>query len=556
MKKKHLLTLGFSILLVLSCTTLRRDGTEESVYIEDLNRMAFEKYDLGEYSDAIIIFKQILASSPSDSTRQETEYMIALSSYMLGDLPGSEEILLGLTSSGDLPKKNRISALRLLSQIYSDEQAFKEAFVSILDMYDLIPNEDPYKVIAQNKINEISANLSSAELMGIYQAKRTLTLAPDILYFASKAAFSEGNQQESERIWDLLKKNHPDSPLATGSPPFLRRVNPRLVGVIMPLTGQHAQYSTEVINGVKLALRGSNMEILVYDSYGEASQAVQCAKKLIYEEGVIAIIGPLLSSASFEVAKICKEAGVPMLTPTATQEGIGEIGNYIFQLNKPETDEELYVLAQWAVETAGYRRLCVVGGEGYEDDLRKFSDYATNLNAEIAGSWTFPRGTSDYSRISSEIILEEPDAVFISSSVSEIVQLTPTLRFMGCKARFLGSSLWNNDEIVRYGEDAVVGSVFPGKGYYGTETLEFVNGYTEQYGREPSRVARLGYDSMKIILVAAQNRVFENSKQLGDAIISLRIYSGVSGQIALESGSHLSYKLLTIQRGRILPLNE
>ncbi|MBN1620895.1 penicillin-binding protein activator [candidate division WOR-3 bacterium] len=556
MKKKLSVLYGLSVLALISCSPIRNDGTGDPAYIEDLNRMAFEKYDIGQYSDAVIIFRQILASSPSDSIRYETEYMIALSSYMLGDYPQSEETLLKLLSNSNLPVIKRISALRLISQIYSDEESYKEALNSIIDLFDILPNEDPYKEIAISRFNELSSNLSMSELINIYENKRDLSLSPEILYRASQAAFAEGDAEESERLWSLLKKNHPNAPALERTPPFLRKINTRLVGVIMPLTGQHAQYSTEVINGIKLALRGEAMEILIYDSYGEVSQAIQCAKKLIYEEGVLAVIGPLLSSTSFEVAKICSEAGVPMITPTATQNGISEIGNYIFQLNKPETDEELFILSQWAVETMNYRRFCLVMGEEHREETERFSDYLTSAGAEISGTWILPRGTSDFSRISSEIIIKEPDAVFISASVTEIVQLTPTLRFMGCKARFLGSSIWNNDEIVRYGEDAVVGAVFPGKGFYGSETIEFVNSYSRQYGREPSRVARLGYDAMKIILLASQSRIIDNSMQLGEELVSLKNYSGVSGQIILEPGSSMSYKLLTIQRGRILPLDE
>ncbi len=556
MKKKLSVLYGLSVLTLIFCSPIRNDGTGDPAYIEDLNRMALEKYDIGQYSDALIIFRQVLASSPSDSMRYETEYMIALSSYMLGDYPQSEEVLLKLLSNSNLPAIKRISALRLISQIYSDEESWGEALTTIIDLFDILPDEDPFKGIAISKFNELSSNLSSSELLNIYDNKRDLALSPEILYRASQAAFAEGDAEESERLWSLLKRNHPNTPALERTPPFLRKVNTRLVGVIMPLTGQHAQYSTEVINGIKLALRGESMEMLIYDSYGEVAQAVQCAKKFIYEDGVLAIIGPLLSSTSFEVAKICSEAGVPMITPTATQSGISDIGNYVFQLNKPETDEELFVLSQWALESMNYRRYCLVMGEEHREEIEKFSDYLTSAGAEISGTWILPKGTSDFSRISSEIILKEPDAVFISASVTEIVQLTPTLRFMGCKARFLGSSIWNNDEIVRYGEDAVVGAVFPGKGYYGSETIEFVNSYSRQYGREPSRVARLGFDAMKIILLASQSRIFDNSMQLGEEIISLKNYSGVSGQIILEPGSSMNYKLLTIQRGRILPLDE
>ncbi|MBN1150871.1 ABC transporter substrate-binding protein [candidate division WOR-3 bacterium] len=552
-------TLNFIVIITLvflSCTPLRNGQGQQTSYVEDLNRIALEKYAEGEYQDAIIIFNQILSSSPSDSLRFETQYMIALSAYMIGDMPKSEKALSDLLQEEDLPAKNKITALRLLARVFSDEEAFKESSETILMMYDLIPDGDPFKEIALNELNDMTSNLSSTELKDLYESNRETSLSPRILFFASTAAFSEGDITESERLWDLLKTNHQNSEFLERRPPFLRQINSKLIGVIMPLTGQHAQYSQEVINGIKLALKGSGFEILIYDSYGEPSKATQCAKELIDEKGVIAIIGPLLSSSSIDVAEICVANSIPMITPTATQSGISDIGSYIFQLNRPETDEELFVLATWAVEKALYSNFCVVGGEGYEEDLQKFSDYVTSLGGHILGSWTFPRGTSDFTRISSEITLEEPDAVFISSSVTEIVQLSPTLRFIGCNARFLGSSIWNNDEVVRYGEDAVVGAVFPGKGYFGSETIGFVNDYTQEYGREPSRVARLGYDAMRILIVASQGKSFESSKQLGDAITSLRIHSGVSGQIILEPGSRIAHQLLTIQRGRILPLNE
>ena len=72
-----------------------------------------------------------------------------------------------------------------------------------------------------------------------------------------------------------------------------------------------------------------------------------------------AIIGPISSNEVFASAGIANERGVPLITPTATANGIAAIGQYIFQAN-PDYDIRGRDAAAFAFNTLGARNYAVL----------------------------------------------------------------------------------------------------------------------------------------------------------------------------------------------------
>ena len=72
-----------------------------------------------------------------------------------------------------------------------------------------------------------------------------------------------------------------------------------------------------------------------------------------------AIIGPISSNEVFASAGIANERGVPLITPTATANGIAAIGPFIFQAN-PDYDTRGRDAAAFAYNTLGARNFAVL----------------------------------------------------------------------------------------------------------------------------------------------------------------------------------------------------
>jgi len=540
------------LLFLISCSPIRTGDIINDEQTQELRQIGQQKYEQESYNDAIIIFKEIYNTTSNNNEKYYAGYMVGLSYYKLGDLAQAENEIDNLLNN-DLREDIKMSALRLKTDIQIEDGAIFESITTLLIMYENIENSDPYKEDIQKLILQQLSNLSSDEILLSYQNNKRSSFAAGLLYTGISTLVKEGKIELAENYWDELLTQYPSSPYAFMEFPYKRTFVPNLIGVILPLDGSYSQYSNQVLNGIKLALKNTEFEYKVYNLSNNTLE--ELLQKMIYDDGVSIIIGPLLSSTSLIAAEICNVSGVTMVTPTATDEGISEVGSYIFQINREDEESGIALVAHYAIENGNYSTYAIIYEEDYKTQADIFTENITSLGGRIIGKWEFPKGTSDYSLIASQVLDSQPEAIFISARYQEIVQLTPTLRFVGCQAQFFGDSSWDYDQIIRYGEDAVVNAIFIGKGIAGNEVLNFLTDYSREYREEPSRVSRLGFDAANIVMMAYSSLDnVTNSKEIGEAILNIKIYRGTSGGIILSRGASFEYNLLTIQRGRIIPV--
>jgi ABC-type branched-subunit amino acid transport system substrate-binding protein len=74
---------------------------------------------------------------------------------------------------------------------------------------------------------------------------------------------------------------------------------------------------------------------------------------------VLAIVGPLFSTEAIACAALAQARGVPLITPTATFNGIAAAGEYVFQAN-PDYSVRGRAMAQYAYRVANARRFAVL----------------------------------------------------------------------------------------------------------------------------------------------------------------------------------------------------
>ena len=112
------------------------------------------------------------------------------------------------------------------------------------------------------------------------------------------------------------------------------------IGATAPLTGPVAIYGVTATNGSKLAMEeinknggilGKQVEFLVLDSKGDATEAITAYNRLV-DEGIVAFIGDAPSKPTLAIAEVAAQDKMPMITPTGTQFNITEAGPNVFRV--------------------------------------------------------------------------------------------------------------------------------------------------------------------------------------------------------------------------------
>ncbi|MGA1197748.1 MAG: ABC transporter substrate-binding protein, partial [Candidatus Latescibacterota bacterium] len=379
------------------------------------------------------------------------------------------------------------------------------------------------------------------------------------------------------------------------------------IGVIAPLG---TPIGEDLRDGILLArelnpLKSNDQIGLVFeDSEGDPIRAVRAAQRLIEQHNVIAIIGALTSAETTPLAAYLSGQSVPLIAPTASDDGIASLSPYVFQMNATPGAQGRRI-AEYAVRRQGLRMLATLSSrDTYGRRIAtEFTAKAEELGAEVLIQEWYESGPTDYRRqferirsagqaltppedlaveISSLIlngiqvtppppvpvdpdtvqpkIVETLDGILIAGDDTDLLLIAPQFHSALIPAQLLGSDGWNHTEVARDGGNYVDGAVFVSK-YFPQSSLhsvqDFINAYRSRFGKEQNIVAALGYDAMLATLKALDAGGSDRQK-LRDQLENLTEIPSATGRVSFSKGDRENawMYLLTIHNKRIEPLSE
>jgi ABC-type branched-subunit amino acid transport system substrate-binding protein len=142
-------------------------------------------------------------------------------------------------------------------------------------------------------------------------------------------------------------------------------VKPKIVGVVLPLSGKLRGYGENALQAVQLAFElgeskksPSGINLVVKDTKGERATAAQAVQDLALEDGAVAIVGPMFTSEALAASYKAEELGIPILTISAAEE-IGTIGPYVFR-NGLTSQMQAQALVEYSMNVAGLKNFAIL----------------------------------------------------------------------------------------------------------------------------------------------------------------------------------------------------
>jgi len=205
-------------------------------------------------------------------------------------------------------------------------------------------------------------------------------LASDIL-----SADGQGPYADSAR--GVLKAAQEPGPL-----------NPRLLGIVLPLTGDLKGFADQALNGIALTLdlqgRGSLM-VDVVDTKGEPDAAADAVDQLA-QRGAIAILGPLGIAEGLAAATRAQQLGIPLLS-LSRAEGLTALGEYIFR-DMPTSSAQARAVAEYAQKKLNAKSFGILHPDStYGDEMaRYFWDAVDAGGSEVRAFEHYPLRTTTF----------------------------------------------------------------------------------------------------------------------------------------------------------------
>jgi len=512
--------LAATVLLLVGCASLRppAPGGEERNQIETAAEARFDRgvdyYDASQYERAVVEFGIILEEYEISERADDAAYMLSLSYFALERYDGA--IAYATRIGRDFPSSPFFDdALLILAQSYVEEERYVPAATAYMDLIERSTDEVLLEQGRDALQRLIETRLARSELRELVNRPAPADVRGSLLFNLGSKELSAGHRERGRAYLERYLQHYPDGEYASRAealigadrPPAL--VQPRRVGVLAPLTGRYSDYGKAVREGVELATEEFNqvnraaLSLIIGDTHGDPVDALRTAQQLIDDEGVIALIGPVLSSSTIAVAGLANARGVPLISPTATEQRISTIGQYIFQLNPSSTDQGRAIGA-FATEEMGLQKLAILHPSdtyGY-GVASSFREGVRRGGGTIVAEESYDLGTTDFSENILNIRGAEPEAVFIPGFPDEIILIAPQLRYYDVEAQLLGSDGWNSERVVLMGEQYVEGAVFvvpQSNEGPSIATSGFAERYRRRYGSAANATAALGYDAMAVL---------------------------------------------------------
>ena len=219
------------------------------------------------------------------------------------------------------------------------------------------------------------------------------------------------------------------------------------IGMSSPMTGPYADFGIDAENSGLIAVadagdvEGWAFELIAEDDEGGAEGGAAVANKLVADPTFVALAGALFSGATAAGMPIYEEAGIPMLSPSATAAFLTQEGSAVFN-RIPFTDPiQGAAAASYMYNDLGFTTIAVLhDGEDYGKGLATtVKDEFEALGGTVTTFEGITAGEADYTPILSTIAVDSPEAIYFGGYNQEGAVLTNQMKAVGLEdAIFFG----------------------------------------------------------------------------------------------------------------------
>lgn len=526
------------------------------------------------WDGAISTFNLLSSKSPDPEYVAKGYYMSGYTAYKKGDHTSAESYFSKIAEN-DLSPKFMIHKLSLQIDIAQKKMAPKSQldyfYLRLMDMYksgSQLSNLEAPNLVTEQQASDrlrtfIVSPLDATQIPEWFRNYPEGYSRPYVLYKWGKTYFEASRSNESRDILNRFVQAYPKHEYVSmaskllsqmGGSPVMVPVdgNAIKIGVLLPLSGSQAAYSQSILWGIDCALGrkdgctggsytiGNNpqsIQLLVRNS-GSTDTEVYSAVDGLVAENVSAIIGPLSGPLSEAAAKRAQELKV-VIMPITQKEGIMSLGQWVFQMGY-KTQAQMKDLAGEA-KVRGIRSVGIFYPNiAYGKEMAtQFEAAAKELGLRILAKATYTPGTdlsSDTRKLKQNLSQLSGSgstglgALFVPDSYRTLTRLPQALDFASMKGiPLLGTNAWNDPAATL--DESHSGSFFRDIFYAGSQdelTAGFVNAYRTAFGKAPTSLEALGFDSIRFLQQSIQIANSADTSKVRDTLAASTTLRGIT----------------------------
>lgn len=339
------------------------------------------------------------------------------------------------------------------------------------------------------------------------------------------------------------------------------------IGHVAPLSGAIAHLGKDNEYGARMAIDELNaagvfidgkqvtLQLLSEDDGADPKQGTSVAQKLV-DAKVAGVIGHLNSGTTIPASKIYNDAGIPQISPSATNPKYTRQG---FKTAFRLVADDVHLggsLGKYAYGTLNAKTVAVIDdrtayGQGVADEFSKAFEAVGGK--VVAKEFTTDKAT-DFNAILTSIKSKKPEVIFFGGMDAVGGPMLKQMQALGIRAKFMGGDGVCTSELIKLaGVDAVPNGQFfcaeagGVEGEAKAEVENFKAKFITKFNTPVNLYAPYVYDAVKVMVAAMVQANSSDPLVYLPVLAATSDFKGVTGPISFDEKGDIKNGALTLK---------
>lgn len=298
----------------------------------------------------------------------------------------------------------------------------------------------------------------------------------------------------------------------------------------------------------KGGIKGKKIELIVYDTQGDATKAVQAANRLIKEDKVAAIIGPSTTGESMAVIPVAEKERIPLISCAAGSKITDPVKSWVFKtaqndglavakiyeyLNKKKITKIALLTVSDGFGSSGREQLKANAGK-YGIQVVVDDTYGPK-DTDMTSQLTKIRGSQAQAIICWGT---NPGPAVIAKNVKQLGIKLPLFMSHGVSSKkFIELAGDAAEGIILPSGRVIVSDVLPASDKQKKNLMAFVKDYLNHYKSEGDHFGGHAWDAV-MLLKGAIEKGGDSPASIRDQLEKTKNFAGIGGIFNYSAGDH------------------
>ncbi|OGT99863.1 MAG: ABC transporter substrate-binding protein [Geobacteraceae bacterium GWC2_48_7] len=329
------------------------------------------------------------------------------------------------------------------------------------------------------------------------------------------------------------------------------------IGALLAVTGPAAFLGEPERNTAQMVVdeinksggvKGQQLELIVYDTAGDATKAVNLATKLIRDDKVVAIIGPSTTGESMAVIPVVEREKVPLISCAAGIKITEPVKKWVFKTAQNDTLAVGRIYEQLRKQKLSKVAILTVSDGFGASGREQLKAQAAKFGITIVSDDTYGPKDTDMTSQLTKIRGIKPDAVICWGTNPGPALIAKNARQLGLKLPLYMSHGVSSKKFIELAGDAAEGIRIPsGKVIVADQLaasdpqkkslMAFVKDYQNHYRVEGDHFGGHAWDAVMLIKGAVE-RGATTAESIRDQLEKTRQFHGIGGTFTYTVQDH------------------